>query len=147
MPRGWLVPEPIHDCGMVIARLSRQLNIHLGESMAPVVSISKLFAILIAAAMLFTPFAMQSGSAMAAMPSDHYSEMMSKDHCEGQPTTDKDSKSADKPCCASMCSASTLPAQARPNEVEFSRLLAVPGTVTLYRGVASEISTPPPRVS
>ena len=125
----------------------RQLNIHRDRRISPVVSISRLFAILIAAAMLFAPFAMQSGSAMAAMPSDHHSQTMSKDHCEGQPTTEKDTKSAEKDCCAAMCAASALPTQARPGEVKFSRLLAVPGTVTLYRGILSEISTPPPRVS
>lgn len=123
-----------------------QLNIHRVGRISPAVSLSKLFAILIAAAMLFAPFAMQSGSAMAAMPSGHHSEMMTKDHCEGQ-ATDKDSGSADKSCCAAMCTASALPIQAQSNEVQFSRLSAVPGTVTLYSGILSEICTPPPRVS
>ena len=96
--------------------------------------------------MLFAPFAMQSGSAMAAMPSAQHSKMVSDGHCEGQ-TDDNGTEVADKSCCAAMCAAPALPTQDRTDMVEFSSLLAVPGQVALYSGVLSEISTPPPRVS
>ncbi len=57
-----------------------------------VVSISKLFATLIAIAMIFAPFAMQRGSAMAAMP-EHHSQMTENGHCGEQPAKGTDSNS------------------------------------------------------
>ncbi len=110
------------------------------------VSISKLFAILIAAAMLFAPFAMQSG-AMAAMPSDHHSQMTEKGHCEGQSGTDDDSKPADKPCCAAMCTAVAVPAPGLGTERIFAPLPAHPLAANFYQGFLSEIATPPPRLA
>ena len=126
---------------------SEQLNIQRVGRISRSVNITKFFAMLIAAAMLFAPFAMQSGRAMAAMPAGHHDQSMSKDHCKGVPSADQDGKSSDNSCCAAMCTASVLPTQVRPYELQFSRILAVPAKVTLYRGVLSEISTPPPRAS
>lgn len=126
---------------------SGQLNVHRGGRISPSVGISKFFAILIAAAMLFAPFAMQSGSAMAALPAGHHDQSMREDHCQGVPSTHQDGKSSDKSCCAAMCAASVLPTEVRPYELQFSRTLVVPAKMMLYHGVISEISTPPPRAS
>ena len=111
------------------------------------VSLSKLFAILIAAAMLFAPFAMQSGSAMAAMPSDHHSQMMTKGHCDGQPTTDKDGKSADMPCCAAMCTAIAVAPTGAIEPHLFTQSAPSVAAQDFQFGFFGELPTPPPRLA
>ena len=108
---------------------------------------SKLFAILIAAAMLFAPFAMQSGSAMAAMPTDHHSQLTSTTHCEGQPATDKDSKSADKPCCAAMCAAVAIATGSSVEPAVFARAVERPALEQFRHGILAKLPTPPPRLA
>ncbi len=108
---------------------------------------SKLFAILIAAAMLFAPFAMQSGSAMASMPSDHHAQMMGKDHCEGQPAEDKDSKSADEPCCAAMCAAVAIATGSPIGPAVFARAVERPTLEQFRHGILAKLPTPPPRLA
>ena len=108
---------------------------------------SKLFAILIAAAMLFAPFAMQSGSAMAAMPSDHHAQTMSEDHCEGQPATDKDSKSAEKPSCAAMCAAVDIATGSLIEPAVFARAVERPALEQFRHGILAKLPTPPPRLA
>lgn len=111
------------------------------------VSMSKLFAILIAAAMLFAPFATQSGAAMAAMPSDN-AQMMDQAHCEGQPATDKDSKSGEKPCCAAMCTAAVAVGSIAAMQPQLYGSNA-PGVTTydFQFSYFGELPTPPPRKS
>jgi hypothetical protein len=97
--------------------------------------------------MLFAPVFMQSGSAMAAMPSDHHSETKSTGHCGGQPADDDGEQGLEMPCCAAMCAPSALPTQVGSDQLPFASLPAVPDAPDFHRGVLSEISTPPPRVS
>jgi hypothetical protein len=123
------------------------LNIHRAWSISPAVSISKLFAILVAAAMLFAPFAKQSVSAMAAKPSDHHAQMMSVDHCEGQPATDQDSKSADKPCCAAMCAAVAITTGSPVEPAVFARAVERPALEQFRDGILAKLPTPPPRLA
>ena len=113
----------------------------------PAVSVSKLFAILIAVSMLFAPFAMQSGSAMAAMPSDHHAEMMSDGHCDGQPATDKDSKSGEMPCCAAMCAAVAVAAGSSAEPAAFERAAERPSLEQFRQGFLAKLPTPPPRLA
>lgn len=117
------------------------------KGISPAVSISKLFAILIAAAMLFAPVAMQSGSAMAAMPSDHHAQMMGKGHCEGQPATDKESKSADMPCCAAMCAAIAVIPVSPADPAAFARPAERPTPEQFRHGFLAKLPTPPPRLA
>jgi hypothetical protein len=111
------------------------------------VSISKLLAILIAAAMLFAPFAMQSGSAMAAMASDHHGQTMGTGHCEGQPATNQDSKSADMPCCAAMCAAIAIAPVSPLDPVAFARPVDRPTLEQFRHGFVAKLPTPPPRLA
>lgn len=114
------------------------------EPISSSVILSRLFAVFIALSFLFGPLAMDR--AMAAVPAAGHAEMSDDAHCA--PTDDgKDVKASSKPCCAAMCAASALPAQAPSDEVKFSRLLAVPAAVSFPRSVLSEMSTPPPRVA
>ncbi len=111
------------------------------------VSISKFFAILIAAAMLFAPFAMQSGSAMAAVPTDHHAQMMGADHCEGESPTGKDSKSADQPCCAAMCTAIAVAPVSPADPPAFARSVERPSLNQSLHGFLAKLPTPPPRLA
>ena len=113
----------------------------------PPVRMSKLFAILIAAAMLFAPFAMQSGSAMAAMPSNHHAQTMSEDHCEGQLAKDKDSKSADKPSCAAMCAAVAIATGSLVEPAVFAPAVERPALERFPHGILAKLPTPPPRLA
>ena len=115
------------------------------RSIWPAVSLSKLFAILIAAAMLFAPFAMQSGMAMAAMPSDHHTQMMENGHCEGQPA-DEDSKGAEKPCCAAMCTAIAVATSSPAQPAAFARSVEQPSLNRSLHGFLAKLPTPPPRL-
>lgn len=113
----------------------------------PAVSISKLFAILIAAAMLFAPFAMQSGSAMAAMASDHHAQMAVKGHCGGQPATDKDSPPAEKSCCVAMCTGIAVAPAAAMEPHVFVQTDPATTPQDFQFGFFGELPTPPPRVA
>ena len=116
------------------------------RSISPAVSLSKLFAILIAAAMLFAPFAMQSGMATAARPSDHHAQMMEQGHCEGQPA-DKDSKGAEKLCCAAMCTAIAVATSAPLEPAAFSRSVKRPSLKQSLHSFLVKLPTPPPRLA
>ena len=110
------------------------------------VSISKFFAILIAMAMLFAPFAMRNGGAMAAAPSVHHSQMMDKGHCE-QPATDEDSMSPDKSCCAAMCAAIAVAPVSPADPVAFARSVDHPSLEQFRHSFLAKLPTPPPRVA
>lgn len=110
------------------------------------VSVSKLFAMLIAVALLFAPFAMRSGSAMAAMPSDHHAQMKGTSHCDGQSKSDE-GKAAEKPCCVAMCAAVTVAPAAAAEPHSFSRTVERPALDQFERGFLAELPTPPPRLA
>ena len=111
----------------------------------PRVTGRSIFAILIAAAMLFAPFAMRSGDAMAAMPSNHHSQAMDKSHCGNQPATEKDHKSTAKSCCAAMCTAIAVAPVSPVEPVAYARNSDRPTIEQFGRGFLAELATPPPR--
>jgi len=104
-----------------------------------------IFAILIAAAMLFAPFGMRS--AMAAAPADHHGQATAKDHCDGQPAPDQDDKSADKPCCAAMCMAVAIEPSARVEPPDFGRTAERPSPAERPHSYLAKLPTPPPRLA
>ena len=107
--------------------------------------IRRLFAILIAVAVLFAPGV--TGAAMAAAP-HHDMQMMEAGDCHSPPSNSVHHDRSDgKSCCIATCMALAVapsaPAEllpARQQRVHF----AAPKT---YRGTLSEIATPPPRRS
>ena len=107
------------------------------------VIVPRLFALFIALSLLFGPLAMDR--AMAAAPAGH-AQMTDDGHCQpaekGQPD-----KAMAKPCCAAMCATPAIVPEASASEPLFGRLPASPASASFHRGVLSEISTPPPRVS
>jgi hypothetical protein len=106
-----------------------------------------LFAILVAFAMLFAPFAMQIGSAMAAVPSDHHSQMMEAGHCGEQPAKDHDGKATGKSCCVAMCTAIAVAPAAFVEPLDFPRSVERPALVQFQHSYLAELPTPPPRVA
>ncbi len=111
------------------------------------VSLRPIFAILIAFAMFFSPFAMRSGSAMAATPSDHHGQMMAKGHCGEQSSSGKTDKTHTKSCCVAMCTAiAALPAS--PCEpLVFARAMARPESEQSPHSYLAKLATPPPRAA
>lgn len=104
------------------------------------------FAILIAFAMLSAPFAMQSGSAMAAS-ADHHGQAMTKGHCGEQSDDGKLDKSSGKPCCAAMCAAIAV-APAPPAEpLAFVNSLHRPSLARTGPHFLAKLPTPPPRLA
>lgn len=115
------------------------------RSYAIIVSIRKLFAILVALSVLFAPAV--TGAAMAAAP-HHDMQMMEGGHCQAPPSKSADhDKMGGKNCCISMCTAVAV-APSTPAEATGVRLqlaqFALPKT---YHGLLAEIATPPPRHS
>ena len=108
-------------------------------------SLRPLTAMLIAFAMLFAPFALQSGAAMAMAPADHHSKMLSASHCEEQSSQKQDSGVTDKSCCAAMCTAvAVAPAMAAERHV-FDPNLDRPRLDLFHHSYLAELPTPPSR--
>jgi hypothetical protein len=110
------------------------------------VTLRSFFAIFIAAAMLFAPFAMQS--AMAAAPANHHAQMQANDHCDGQPAQDQDNKSStDKPCCAAMCIAVAIEPASVIEPLEFEQAAERPAVAESPHSYLARLPTPPPRAA
>ena len=115
-------------------------------------SVRKLFAVLLAVAVLFAPMVTGISAAVAAVP-DHQMQMMSTGHCKSASSSNdsnepsgKDAKSG-KSCCMAMCIAVT-PAPAANDA--WQPLVGV-ATVSVLKpfliGLPAEIATPPPRTA
>ena len=112
------------------------------------VSIRRLFAILIAFAMLLAPFAMQSASAMAMAPAaDHHAQMMDSGHCGEQPAKDHDGKRVDRSCCAAMCTAVAVAPMPISEPHAFASSIERPSLVQFDHSFLAELPTPPPRLA
>lgn len=113
-------------------------RIWLGVSLRPI------FTLIIAVAMLFAPLAMQSGSAMAAMP-DHHGQMTEKGHCGEQPAKSTDSKSEGKSCCVATCTAIAIAPIAPVEPLAFLRSVDRPSLEQFGPSFLAKLPTPPPR--
>lgn len=121
------------------------LKILLLARISPLVSLRPLSAVLIALAMLFAPFAMPSGAAMATAPADHHGQMMDKGHCGDQPAKGKADKAADKACCAAMCTAIAVAPASPAAPPVFLRSIEQPSLEQLSHSYLAKLPTPPPR--
>ena len=117
------------------------------KGIGPRVSLRPLFAILIAVAMLFAPFAMQSGAAMAMAPADHRGQMMEKGHCGEQPAKGDHGKSTEKSCCVAMCAAVAVTPASSVEPHIFSHLIERPALDQFQHSFLAELPTPPPRLA
>ncbi|MBA3677271.1 MAG: hypothetical protein H0W74_07690 [Sphingosinicella sp.] len=110
-------------------------------------SLRPVFAILIAFAMLFAPFAMQTGGAMAAMPSGHHGAVMENGHCVGQPDDRMADKGVDKSCCIAMCAAIAIAPVSPAQPLAFTISVGRSAPEQFRHGYFAELATPPPRLA
>lgn len=109
-------------------------------------SIRKLFAMLVAFAVLFAPAFTSAGMAGAAVP-DHHAQKMDKRHCDAAGDEDQDEPSGKMACCGAICMAVAV------TPATVSVVKHVPGDVPVARlhafqtGTPAELATPPPRVA
>lgn len=109
-------------------------------------SIHKLFAILVAIAVLFAPTFAAAGTASAAVP-DHHAQMMEGDHCNAGGDRDVDKSAGKTACCAAMCMAVAVTPAAEQVAKPLLGNAPVAGLRAFQTGVPSELATPPPRVA
>lgn len=109
------------------------------------VNMRPLFAMLIAAAMLFAPFAMRAGSAMAMAPADHHAQMMERGHCGEQPANGKDGETVDKSCCVAVCAAIAIAPVAPLEPQAFAKNVDRPSLTPFHHSFLAKLPTPPPR--
>ena len=111
----------------------------------PVVSMQKLFALMVAVSVLFAPAFASASQATPAMP-DHHAQMKMKRHCESAPDDDQN-KRAGKSCCFQMCMA----VAAEPVKPFVPQVLlsgAAPSALQSFPvGTPAELATPPPRTA
>ena len=109
---------------------------------ARLVSIRKLFAVILALAVLVAPGV--TGAAMAATP-NHQMPMMEAGHCHTPPASSGEHKMGGKSCCIAMCMALAV-APSAPTEMAPPRQqIAEFAPPKAYHGLLAEIATPPPR--
>ena len=111
------------------------------------VSLRPFFAILIAAAMMLSPFAMRSGMAMAAAPADHHTQTAADKHCGSQSGDRNSGKVVDKGCCAAMCANIVLPAAAPAEPIGYARGIDQPMIASIGASFLTKLPTPPPRAA
>lgn len=115
-------------------------------------SIQRLFAILVAVAVLFAPALTRAGEAFAAVP-DHHAQMMQSGHCKTAPSHSGDGdKSSDHDkagmnCCISMCMAVAVTPPAPAAAMAMHAASSTFPVTHQYHGCIAEIATPPPRLA
>ena len=108
-------------------------------------SLSKLFAILIAVAVLMAPAFSRLGEASAALPGDHHKQMVQGGHCQSpESVPGEHEKAPANSCCLSMCMglAVASPDGQAGNPAPAPATFAVRSLHLSYLG---EIATPPPK--
>ena len=106
-------------------------------------SICRLFAILVAVAVLLTPVFNDASMAQAAVP-DHHAQMAEKGHCvpvndDGQDTPH------DMACCGAMCMAVAVTPAAVALRTPLHGSVPVASLRAFQTGAPAELATPPPR--
>jgi hypothetical protein len=110
------------------------------------VSVGKLFAIIVALAVLFAP-SVVAAEHMAITPG-HDMQMMEMGHCDGMPSKPADhGKVNGKSCCISMCMAVTIAPSAPADAAQAKHDAAYFVVPQSWHGFLGEIATPPPRIA
>lgn len=108
-------------------------------------SIRKLFAILVAVAVLFAPAFTSARMASAVVP-DHDVQMMKKGHCDPAMGEDQD-EPADMSCCGAMCMAVAVTPAGIPLVKPLIGSVPVASLHGFQAGIPAELATPPPRAA
>lgn len=138
-------PSPVIKLGPRSLGPTPRLNTSADPRIYAPMSVHKLFAILVALAVLFAPAFSRGGEASAAMP-DHHAQMMKSGHCDS-PSSDADGhdKAAEKSCCVSMCMGVAIAPSPAARGTNSTRAPAVSSIPTLHLAQLAEIATPPPK--
>lgn len=131
--------SPARNLRLSALKIPQIARIWLGVSLRPILTT------LIAAAMLFAPLAMQSGSAMAMAPADHHAQLMEKGHCGDQPAKGEDGKMMGKSCCVAMCMGVAVTAAVPIETLAFARIVDRPSPDVFHHSYLAKLATPPPR--
>ena len=108
-------------------------------------SLSKLFAILIALAVLMAPAFSRLGEASAALSGEHHQQMMQGGHCQSpEPAPGDHEKAPANSCCISMCMGLAVASQAG-QDGNPAPALATFAVRSLHLSYLGEIATPPPK--
>jgi len=111
-------------------------------------SLRKLFAIVIALALLLAPGFSRLGEASAAVPDGYHAQMIKDGHCQSPaPAPNDDQKAPAKSCCLSMCMGVTV---ASPHPVHTDKAGPAPTTFvvrSLHLSYLGDIATPPPKLA
>lgn len=107
--------------------------------------IRKLFAIMVAVAVLFAPAFASVGMASAAVPPDQ-AEMMEKGHCESAGGEQPD-EPADMSCCGAMCMAVAVTPSGIALAKPLNTSVPVAKLHSFQTGSPAELATPPPRAA
>ena len=108
-------------------------------------SISKLFVILVALAVMLAPAFTRAGEAFASVP-DHHAQMMQSGECHmPEPGGTDDEKAPVMDCCQSMCMAVAMMPPAPMQDQPLKPQPAISAIPALQVSHLAEIATPPPR--
>lgn len=103
----------------------------------------KLFALMVAIAMLFAPAFMNVSMAQASVPGDHV-QNSEKAHCV--PVSDPAQEQApEMACCGAMCMAVAITPAAVPVATPLVNDVPVASLRAFQAGAPAELATPPPR--
>jgi len=116
------------------------------RSYSPSVSIKKLFAMLIALAVLLAP-SVAYATMPAAMAHDHSMPTMEMGHCQTPPSKSADHGKTDKNCCMAMCTAVAVAQVAPSDAAEPDHAVTYFAVPKSWHGYLGEIATPPPRIA
>ena len=114
------------------------------NALAALVSPRKLFAIMIALAVLSAPAVTYA----AASTTHHNMQTMEMGHCQMLPSKGGDHRKADgKSCCISMCVAVAIAPAAPSEALELEHAGTYFAAPQWWHGFLGEIATPPPRMA
>lgn len=122
-----------------------RLKARTNEGISTIMSVRRLFAALIALAVLFAPALTRVGEAYAAVP-DHHTQMMTKGHCESPPDKNQE-KPADNSCCFQLCLAVATALSAPADRQPLLGSTETPALQSFLVGIPAELATPPPRAA
>lgn len=127
------------------SRLAWRLNGQLNARISPAVSIRRLFAALMAVAVLLGPVFTHASAAAAAVP-DHQMQMMESGHCKPAQSDSSDEQTNDAmTCCIALCSAVPAAPPAPLGESALEPVATVVAVDAMHLSYLGEIATPPPR--
>jgi hypothetical protein len=112
-----------------------------------VVIVQKLFALLVAVAVLLAPGLTGASMAQAAQP-DHHAQMTEKSHCDPARDDQQRGEAHDMSCCAAMCMAVAVTPAVVPLGAPLQASETTADSLFAFAiGTPAELATPPPRAA